>query len=301
MNLRVITSIWLALAMILIIDHGYGLSANVTTTSKTEAEEVRTDYFSMRVPHTWAYLVGSKSTTTNLLGIGPSNMIAAVPAESANDLAKLPKTGGEKLIVETVKKGGTLLSIFQDVDYLVKNAPLMTYTNNVIDTYNIQDKSNFQNKIIGNENGVRFYGMTNQPDIGYLMYTVIHKEQPYQIGYFGNTHSGSFQKYLPQVEEMIKSIKWIDTPTNDAVEEESAQETKGEILCVEYTVNNICKHGVDPKLWTLVDQSTDFGVIYFCQDAGSIAMRDTCFYLYTNQTSDIIKDKINKAFGVQIK
>jgi hypothetical protein len=28
------------------------------------------------------------------------------------------------------------------------------------------------------------------------------------------------------------------------------------------------------------------------------AIGDRCFYIFSNQTSDIIKDKINKAFGV---
>lgn len=47
----------------------------------------------------------------------------------------------------------------------------------------------------------------------------------------------------------------------------NSQETKREILCVEYadTVNNVCEHGVDPELWTVVDHSTQFGVVYFCQ------------------------------------
>jgi hypothetical protein len=45
--------------------------------------------------------------------------------------------------------------------------------------------------------------------------------------------------------------------------------------------------------------AVDYGdrVVYFCQESGT----DKCFYLFSNQTSDTIKDKINKAFGVQIK
>jgi hypothetical protein len=79
------------------------------------------------------------------------------------------------------------------------------------------------------------------------------------------------------------------------------QEAKSKILCVEYTADNICKHGVDPKLWNVIDHSTQFGVVYFCQEAGASAIGDRCFYILTNQSNDTIKDKINQAFGTQIK
>jgi hypothetical protein len=84
-------------------------------------------------------------------------------------------------------------------------------------------------------------------------------------------------------------------------QEVNNQEAKSEILCVEYTADNICKHGVDPKLWNVVDHSDQFGVIYFCQETGMSTIGDRCFFLYSNQTSEVIKDKINKVFGTQIK
>jgi hypothetical protein len=78
-------------------------------------------------------------------------------------------------------------------------------------------------------------------------------------------------------------------------------EAKSEIPCVEYTADSICKHGVDPNLWNVVYHSAQFRVIYFRQETGMSTIGDRCFFLYANQTSDIIKDRINQAFGTQIK
>ena len=161
-------------------------------------------YFSIKPLDTWIYQEYSDTAMVNWMGFGPLNAINLWPVE-LNNVADSNKT--------------SLLAEFkQNEAYTIKNAPISNYVKFIID--NNSEYFGFSpdlNTTIDDEPAVRLTGIVSDaPDLenkqllGWKnhIYVTLHKNDAYFFSLFGDPKS--FDKYLPEFEQMIKTVKWIE-------------------------------------------------------------------------------------------
>lgn len=196
-------------------------------TISTNTTIAKTYYFSMNVPDTWVYATTvSDSPITKMLGFGIADFLLAMPSEFA-DIVNEPTFNISKLLGE----GFAMLGVSKDNDYPLKNAPLTAYTEYKVNKiFHGLKPLTLQSLIIDNEDAMMFngtftkeflmstYGNSTATTVNSLIpefalsmtvYTIIHNKEPYVLMYMGTSNTGHYQKYLPEVEPMARSIKWI--------------------------------------------------------------------------------------------
>jgi len=188
-------------------------------------EKVENPYFSIKVPNRWAYTEYSSTGMSQLLGRGPVNEIHLTPSEFSDILL----TGGDfRNAIEKLQDEDSLYAIFaQDTNYPIKNAPLESYVKYKVDKLGIQNITSQQYTTVGKEKAVRidanesaFFGNTK-----IALYFFMHDNQPYQILYLANAKNN--EKHLPEFEQMVKSFRFVDSPsgTKNLSENENVTDT----------------------------------------------------------------------------
>jgi hypothetical protein len=160
-------------------------------------------YFSIKPLESWIYNEYSNSAMADWMGFGPSNAIKLWPSE----------------LDGTDSNATSLIAQFtQDESYTLKNAPLSKYAKYIIGEYSNGNFSIISNNTtIDGEQTIKLIGeIMDKPDlqtkqfVGWktLMYLTQKNNNAYSFSVFGDPKS--FDKYLPEFEQMIKTIKWID-------------------------------------------------------------------------------------------
>jgi hypothetical protein len=137
------------------------------------------------------------------MGFGPNNAINLWPAEL--DGADTNKT--------------SLLAEFkQDESYTLKNAPLSSYTKYKIEQFSHTDYSIVSNNTtIDGKQAIKLMGIIidklgqqTKQFVGWkiLEYLTQYDYYAYSFTLFGDPKS--FDKYLPEFEKMVKTIKWVN-------------------------------------------------------------------------------------------
>jgi len=182
------------------------LPLSVTSVFAGGTDSVENLYFSIKIPDSWTYREYSNTGMSQLLGRGPVNDIELTPSEFSDVLLI---SDFKKIIEKIQDEGSPYASFFQDNNYPIKNAPLVSYVKYRIDNLGIQNITSQQYTTVGKEKAVRldandsaYYG--NNP---VSLYFVMHDKQPYTISYLANTKN--YEKYLPEFEEIVKNFRFV--------------------------------------------------------------------------------------------
>jgi hypothetical protein len=160
-------------------------------------------YFSIKPLDTWIYQEYSNSAMAQLMGFGPNNAIYLYPANLE---------GADQ------NKTSLIAEFKQDESYTLKNAPLTSYVKYYIDQYSNVDFSIVSNNTtIEGKPAVKLIGMIidkpgleNKNLVGWktVLYLTQHDDYYYAFGAVGDPQS--FEKYVPEFEQMVKTVKWVD-------------------------------------------------------------------------------------------
>jgi hypothetical protein len=197
------------------------LSLSISAVFAGGNDTVETPYFSIKIPDSWTYVESSNTPQAKTTGYGPGNSILLTPSKFS-DMLLIPDY---QKYSEKIQEGGVSVRFHQDTDYPIKNAPLESYVKYVIDNYGIQNITSQQYTTVGNEKAVRIsandsagYGKSNV-----VLYVVMHDKQPYEINYLANPKN--FEKYLPEFEQMVKSFRFVGSPSEMETENETNTNT----------------------------------------------------------------------------
>lgn len=177
---------------------------NIYGQNDTRAETL---YFSTQIPDTWMYETGSNSYMAQFMGFGPVNFIRAIPVDIAEILATDDSDNSTSFAAQFQQEEG----------YSMKNAPFSMFEkyilNNWLDTnrWNVTNTDNKSIKI-DTEPTIKILAngkkQTESEDKKIIVYATKHDDNAYVFEAFGDPIN--FDKYLPEFEQMIKTIKWID-------------------------------------------------------------------------------------------
>ena len=168
----------------------------------TDDERAINLYFSIKPLDTWIYEEYSKTAMAKWLGSGPANAIDLWPSEL--DLSDTNKTS-------------LRAELTQNEYYTLKNAPLSNYVNFIIENNLDLGFSPDLNTTIDGEPAVRLTAIMpdipkwkEQQEVGWKqhVYLALHNNNAFFFSFFGDPKS--FDKYLPEFEQMIRSIKWVE-------------------------------------------------------------------------------------------
>ena len=171
---------------------------------------VNNTYFSMNIPDNWRY---AEHSNTGMAGMAesstktPINLVVLAPADFAETLVV---NKDKESPYANMFNGGAYSTFRQDTDYSIKNSTLEAYVkhriNSLIRGVNLTSQ---QDSTVGNENAVRIEGngIFKLMNVKYVAYLVLHDKDPYYLEYIANTKD--FQKYLPQFEQMVKTLKFV--------------------------------------------------------------------------------------------
>jgi hypothetical protein len=193
----------MAVTVIVLLSSSFDSKVNAIT-------NVNNTYFSMDIPDDWRY---AEHLNTGMAGMaespsrGPVNLVALAPADFAESLVvnKDQESPYAKML-----NGGAYSTFRQDADYTNKNSTLEEYVkhriNSLIRGVNLTSQ---QDTIVGNEKAVRIEGngIKILKNLKYVAYLVLHDKDPYYLEYIANVND--FQKYLPQFEQMVKTLKFV--------------------------------------------------------------------------------------------
>lgn len=171
---------------------------------------VNSSYFAVNIPDNWRYAQHSNT--------GMSGMTESLTKGPINLLVLAPGNFSEALVVNKDKEspyakmfnGGAYSTFRQDTDYSNKNSTLEAYVkhriNSIIFGVNLTSQ---KDTIVGNESAVKIEGngINSLMNLKYVAYLVLHDKDPYYLEYIANTRD--FQKYLPQFEQMVKTLKFV--------------------------------------------------------------------------------------------
>ncbi|MDW0138606.1 MAG: hypothetical protein QOK86_02575 [Nitrososphaeraceae archaeon] len=149
--------------------------------------------FSIDIPDNWAYEQG----------------IFPVVALTPNEYGVL-LVNHSKPLTEKMKDEGAFASFEQERNFPIKNADFDVYVNYKIDRQDGMNVTSKENVTLDNEAAVKIQGdgIKSFSGIKFVEYMLMHNEQPYFIAYMANVKD--FEKYLPEFEEMVKSLKFVD-------------------------------------------------------------------------------------------
>ena len=84
------------------------------------------------------------------------------------------------------------------------------YVNYKIDRQDGMNVTSKENVTLDNEAAVKIQGdgIKSFSGIKFVEYMLMHNEQPYFIAYMANVKD--FEKYLPEFEQIVKSLKFVD-------------------------------------------------------------------------------------------
>ena len=199
------------------------------------SETVTNDYFSIKIPDSWAYTESFTPQSNNII-FGPTNGILLTLDKFSDMLLSQDK---EKYS-EKIQEGGLSARFNQDTGYRIKNAPLESYVRYAIDDYGIQNITSQHYTTVGKEKAVRidanesaYYGNSN-----IVLYLLMHDKQPYQINYIANPKN--YEKYLPEFEQMVKSFRFVGSPSS---ENENLSENETDERTNHFELQDFC---IDP-------------------------------------------------------
>jgi hypothetical protein len=149
--------------------------------------------FSIDIPDNWAYEQG----------IFP--VVALTPNEYGVLLVNHSKPLSEKM-----KDEGAFASFEQERKFPIKNVDFDVYVNYNIDKQDGMNVTSKENVTLDNEAAVKIQGdgIKSFSGIKFVEYMLMHNEQPYFIAYMANVKD--FEKYLPEFEQIVKSLKFVD-------------------------------------------------------------------------------------------
>ena len=171
---------------------------------------VNNTYFSMDIPDNWRY---AEHSNTGMAGMAessstvPINLVALAPADFAESLVI---NRDQESPYAKMFNGGAYSTFRQDTDYSNKNSTLEAYVkdriNSLVRGVNLTSQ---QDTIVGNEKAVRIEGngIKILKNLEYVAYLVLHDKDPYYLEFIANVKD--FQKYLPQFEQMVKTLKFV--------------------------------------------------------------------------------------------
>ncbi|HEY6949257.1 MAG TPA: PsbP-related protein, partial [Nitrososphaeraceae archaeon] len=92
--------------------------------------------------------------------------------------------------------------------YAIKNAPFDVYVRDKIEQQDGMTVTAKENGTIDGQTAVRILsdGINSFSGIKFVQYFVLHNNKPYLLAYMANVKD--YEKYLPQFEQMIKSLKF---------------------------------------------------------------------------------------------
>lgn len=174
-------------------------------------DNLANQYFSIKIPDSWTYIESSTTPEAKTTGFGPGNSILLTPNEFSDILLNFDF----QKYSEKIQEGRLSARFAQDTDYRIKNAPLESYVKYQIINYGIQNITSQQYTTVGKEKAVRI--TANEP-IGYgdskiVLYLVMHDKQPYDINYIASPKN--YDKYLPEFEQMVKSFRFVGSPSDE--------------------------------------------------------------------------------------
>ena len=149
--------------------------------------------FSIDIPDNWAYEQGIFS------------VVALTPNEYGVLLVNHSKPLSEKM-----KDEGAFASFEQERNFPIKNADFDVYVNYKIDRQDGMNVTSKENVTLDNEAAVKIQGdgIKSFSGIKFVEYMLMHNEQPYFIAYMANVKD--FEKYSPEFEQIVKSLKFVD-------------------------------------------------------------------------------------------
>ncbi|MFZ0628375.1 MAG: PsbP-related protein [Nitrososphaeraceae archaeon] len=149
--------------------------------------------FSIDIPDNWAYEQG----------------IFLVVALTPNEYGVL-LVNHSKPLSEKMKDEGAFASFEQERNFPIKNADFDVYVNYKIDRQDGMNVTSKENVTLDNEAAVKIQGdgIKSFSGIKFVEYMLMHNEQPYFIAYMANVKD--FEKYLPEFEQIVKSLKFVD-------------------------------------------------------------------------------------------
>jgi hypothetical protein len=180
------------------------------STAEDKKQLVGNVYFSIKLPDNWAYIESSNTPEAKTTGYGTVNTIELTPSEFSDILS----TRDYEKLNEKIQDGGAYGIFLQDTDY-PKNALLESYAKYQIDNYGISNITSQQNTTVGNEKSVRIYANETAfyGNNKIALYLVMHDKVPYLIAYVANAKN--YEKYLPEFEQMIKSFRFVGSPSSE--------------------------------------------------------------------------------------
>ena len=172
---------------------GVMLVALSLSISSVNAIVVNNTDFSIDVPNNWAYEQGIFS------------VVALTPSEFGVLLVNHSKP-----LNETMRDEGAFASFEQERNFPIKNAGLDVYVKYMIDRQDGMNVTSKENVTLDNEVAIEIQGdgLKSFSDIKFVQYMLMHNEQPYFLAYMANVKD--FEKYLPEFEEIVKSLKFVD-------------------------------------------------------------------------------------------
>jgi hypothetical protein len=172
---------------------GVMLVALSLSISSVNAIVVNNTDFSIDVPNNWAYEQGIFS------------VVALTPSEFGVLLVNHSKP-----LNETMRDEGAFASFEQERNFPIKNAGLDAYVKYMIDRQDGMNVTSKENVTLDNEAAVEIQGdgLKSFSGIKFVQYMLMHNEQPYFLAYMANVKD--FEKYLPEFEQIVKSLKFVD-------------------------------------------------------------------------------------------
>ena len=180
------------------LSNGYSQVMN-----KTAGDIASTLYFTIQPLDNWMYQTYSNTAMAEFMNFGPVNAIQLSPVELEDENNKTSLVG----------------DFTQNEKYSFKNSPLTHYEKYLLKDYispqywNVIKNEN--NYTIDGEKTLRIIGNSNNTtvedsfkDSKFVFYATLHDNSAYLFSLFGD--SKSFDKYLDEFEQMVKSIKWVD-------------------------------------------------------------------------------------------
>ena len=147
--------------------------------------------FSINIPDNWVYV----SIGRDIVQLTPTKFaILFLNHETIN---------------QKLEHEGAYSSFDYDWLYGIRNAAFDVYVKYKIDHQDGMKVTSEQNVTIDNETAVKIYGdgINSFNSIKFVQYLVWHDKKPYFIGYKANAQD--YQKYLPEFEQTVKSLKFV--------------------------------------------------------------------------------------------
>lgn len=193
-NIKIyVLSIPICLVIVAIAVMLVAVAALSLSISNVNAIVVNNTDFSIDIPDNWTYEQGIFS------------VIALTPNEFGVLLVNHSKPLSEKM-----KDEGAFASFEQERNFPIKNAGFDVYVKYKIDRQDGINVTSKENVTLDNEPAVKIHGdgLKSFSGIKFVEYMLMHNEQPYSIAYMANVKD--FEKYLPEFEEIVKSLKFVD-------------------------------------------------------------------------------------------